>query len=131
MGLPKSAMAIIGMFIMVAWLVGLMLGSIDPRQQAIDEANKQMLNNLGSSINTNTSNSGLPFIGNSLDTLSQVFGVILNLIGLTFGFLAGVVLTFLIFIYAMTTIPPLISGIFISLILSGLIFALLSKVIDR
>lgn len=132
MGLPKSAMSIFGLFIIVAWLTGLLYGSVNPQQKAIDEANQQLLNNLGNSLTTNTTTqSSLPIVGDSLNTISMVFGIIFNLLGLTFGFLASMVMTFFLFIYAMTGIPVLISGIFISLISVGLIFALLSKIIDR
>lgn len=131
MGLPRSAMSIFGLFIIVAWLTGLLYGSVSPEQEAIDSANQQLLNNLGNATTTNTNSSGLPIVGDSLNTISMVFGVIFNLIGLLFGFLASMILTFFLFLKAITGIPVLISGILISLISVGLIFALLSKVIDR
>ncbi len=135
--LPKTTMGLIGFIILVGFIAGNMFGSLqsDPLVNVASTAQKNIVSASGCLSGGGNSSSGN--IGSSgtcndqwFGAIGAVFSIVYNVLLMIFIFLSGIFLSFVSFIAVLTGLPIWIATPLISLMSVGLIFSILSKVID-
>lgn len=133
MGLPRTAVGIIGFMLFTGWLIAMMF---TPSDSTLHDTNQNIANTqkdlaeAAKNTASNLSGTDVGWFGNTYGSITGFFQVALNLVILIANFLLVIFASFAAVISTITFLPVEISEILIMLLSIGLIFALLSKVIE-
>jgi hypothetical protein len=122
MGFPKTLMGLIAMMVFVGYLVSLMFGGkyVNNYTDRIQTAQTN-IQNAANGINESTS---------ILGSVNSFFSIFVNFFVMVIGLIIGIFVSLATFISTVTLLPIVISQIIVAVVSIGIIFAILSKVIQ-
>ena len=126
--LPKTAIGLIGFIIFSTWLISLMFAQQSPILSQVSSMTQNAQTNIVNAGNQVKNSTG--GWSGTYDSISGVFIIGYNLFIMVFGYIAELWLDVALFASAITDLPLNISVILLAMVSVGLIFALLSKVIE-
>lgn len=120
---PKTAVGLTSLAVFVGYLVNLILNQ-NAKPNSITTTTQTAQNNLVSALNQIDNGTSWT------DTLFGILSFIGNFLVMLAGFIAGIFISFAVFITQISGLPVVISQLLIAILTIGLMFALLSKVIQ-